>query len=205
MMLSCESLGWSVRGRPIVEGVSLRVEEGETLGLIGPNGSGKSTLLKMLAGIRPPTAGRVVLGAHGLETVSQRQIAPVIALVEQQADTGDRISVRDAIELGRTPWLSVLRPWSEADSQIVADALAAVGMTGFADRPWHTLSGGERRVLTSCARSRRSRESCCWTSRPTTSTSTTSCRSSRLCAGCRRRPLWHCTISTRPWSATGSR
>ncbi|MCW5981906.1 MAG: ABC transporter ATP-binding protein [Bryobacteraceae bacterium] len=45
---------WALRG------VNLRVERGETLGVIGPNGSGKSTLLQVVSGIVPPTAGRVV-------------------------------------------------------------------------------------------------------------------------------------------------
>ncbi|ETX13670.1 histidinol-phosphatase [Roseivivax halodurans JCM 10272] len=144
MNLSCENLGWSVRGQSIVDGVTLEVREGETLGLIGPNGSGKSTLLKMLAGIQRPMRGKVMLGQRSLGDLPQREVARGIALVEQQADTADRITVRDAVELGRTPWLSALRPWSEDDSRIVARALDAVEMTAFDGRPWHTLSGGER-------------------------------------------------------------
>src|SRR3546814_2947892 len=58
--------------------------------------------------------------------------------------TGDRITVRDAVEIGRTPWLSALQPFSTEDETVVSRALAAVEMQGFAGRHWHTLSGGER-------------------------------------------------------------
>jgi len=144
MILSAENLGWCVRGASILRDVSLEVAEDETLGLIGPNGSGKSTLMRLLAGVLRPTAGQVRLGGRPLAQLKRREVAQLLAFVEQQAETADRITVRDAVELGRTPWLSALHPWSPADDAIVAEALAVVEMSGFAGRDWATLSGGER-------------------------------------------------------------
>ncbi len=144
MILSCENLGWSVKNKAIVSNVSLQVETGEMLGLIGPNGSGKSTLLRMLAGVRAPASGTVKLADSPMSSLRQRDIACKLALVEQHADTEDRITVRDAVELGRTPFLSALRPWQGEDDQIVNRALDAVDLRGFGDRIWNTLSGGER-------------------------------------------------------------
>lgn len=145
MIVSTHGLGWAPRrGEMIVRDLDIAVREGETLGLVGPNGSGKSTLLRLLAGILTPTRGEVRLGDRPLKTMARREAARVIALVEQQADTDDRISVRDAVELGRTPWLSALSPWSAEDDAIVDDALCAVDMTALAGRDWTTLSGGER-------------------------------------------------------------
>ena len=144
MILSCHELGWRVRNRAIVNDVSLSLRPGEKLGLIGPNGSGKSTLLHMLAGIQKPSRGRVDLDGAPLANMRQRDIAQRLALVEQHADTADRITVRHAVELGRTPWLSALRGWSAGDDAIVTQALADVDLSGFGDRHWHTLSGGEQ-------------------------------------------------------------
>ncbi len=143
-VLQCSDLGWSVKGRAIVAGVGLEVRQGETLGLIGPNGSGKSTLLKLLSGIRAPGSGQVQLHGKPLTNLSRREVARQLAFVEQQADTSDAVTVRDAVELGRTPWLSALQPWSAEDERIVMQALADVDMAHMHEHAWSTLSGGER-------------------------------------------------------------
>ncbi len=144
MILTAEKLGWTVRGISILQNVSLDVEEGETLGLIGPNGSGKSTLLKLLAGILTPSSGNVSLQGQPMVRMSRRQVGQTLAFVEQQSDTFERLTVRDAVELGRTAWLSALRPWSAEDDRIVREALRQVDMSGMEKRSWHTLSGGEK-------------------------------------------------------------
>jgi iron complex transport system ATP-binding protein len=144
MILEARNLGWSARGKPIVSGINLVVNEGEMLGLVGPNGSGKSTLMKLLAGIRRPTSGAMVLKGTPLHLMPRREIAQLIAFLEQQSETTEAFTVRDAVELGRTPWLSPLQPWSPEDDRIVAQALADTDMEGFESRSWATLSGGER-------------------------------------------------------------
>ena len=143
-VLSCRDLSYSVRETALLSGVDLEVLRGETLGLVGPNGSGKSTLLKLLAGVRQPTQGSVLLGGLRLKSLSRRNVAQTLAMVEQQADTHDAITVLDAVALGRTPWLSALSPWSREDDAIVTQALSAVDATHLRTRSWRSLSGGER-------------------------------------------------------------
>lgn len=147
MRIAAINLGWRSRGRRIVDGVSLAVASGETVGLIGPNGSGKSTLLRLMAGLIPRAEGQVTLDDTPLSRLDRREIARRIALVEQQADTSEALTARDAVELGRTPWLSALRPFGAADAAIVEGALSAVGMAHMARSPWVTLSGGERQRI----------------------------------------------------------
>jgi ATP-binding cassette subfamily F protein uup len=57
-------VGKSFAERPIVNGLSLRLQRGDRLGLIGPNGAGKSTLLRLILGQLEPDSGRVRLGAN---------------------------------------------------------------------------------------------------------------------------------------------
>lgn len=144
MKLSASGLGWRSGARDIVSDVSFQVAAGQTFGLIGPNGSGKSTLLRLVAGLLPRATGRVDLDDVPLHAMTRRDIARNMALVEQQATTSEALNVRDVVELGRTPWLSALAPFSRQDAEIVAQSLEAVGLSHLAAQPWRTLSGGER-------------------------------------------------------------
>ncbi len=101
-------------------------------------------MLSLLSGVRRSRAGEVKLCGTPIHKLNRREIARKLALVEQQAGTTDRITARQAVELGRTPYLGALSPWSDADDVIVERALANVDMAHLANRYWHTLSGGER-------------------------------------------------------------
>ena len=67
-MIVIEGLVKDYDGFRAVDGLSLRVAPGEILGLVGPNGAGKTTTLRCLAGILPPTAGRIELCGHDLDS-----------------------------------------------------------------------------------------------------------------------------------------
>lgn len=144
MKINVQSLSTRVHRTPLLTDVSFHIESGELFGLVGPNGSGKSTLMRCLAGVRRPISGRIDADDTDLGKMPARLRACRIAFVEQQADTTDRLTVREAVELGRTPYLSPLRRWAEEDQRAVDDALSSVEAGAFADRFWHTLSGGER-------------------------------------------------------------
>src|SRR5580698_845104 len=59
--LATDEIGKSYRGRRVVNGVSLRVEQGEVVGLLGPNGAGKTTTFYAIVGLVPPDTGRILL------------------------------------------------------------------------------------------------------------------------------------------------
>lgn len=147
MTISARNLAWAVGGQTIVNDVSLDIAPGEFLGIIGPNGSGKTSLISLLCGLRKPHAGAVRLFEQPMTGLARRQVSQQIALVEQHAETADRITARQAVELGRTPHLGALTPWSRSDDAIVDAALREVNMMPLAHRLWHTLSGGERQRL----------------------------------------------------------
>lgn len=143
-MIAAHNLSYQVHHKPLVSNISFKVKQGEVLGLIGPNGSGKSTLLKLLSGIIQPTSGTALLNGQPIPSLQRQSIAQQLAFVAQQAETHERIHVRDAVELGRTPWLSILNPWSKKDDAIVDQAMKALSIQHLSDRVWQTLSGGER-------------------------------------------------------------
>lgn len=143
-MISVHNVSYQLRGKTLISPLSFEVQPGEVLGLIGPNGSGKSTLLRLLAGITQPSQGQVLLKENVIGSLPRGEVARQLAFVTQQADTHERIHVRDAVELGRTPWLSLLNPWSDKDTQLVDQAMHALGIHHLGNRIWQTLSGGER-------------------------------------------------------------
>jgi ABC-2 type transport system ATP-binding protein len=67
-MIRIESLVKVYGSTPAVDGLSLTVGGGEILGLVGPNGAGKTTTLRCLAGILPPTSGRIEIAGRDLKT-----------------------------------------------------------------------------------------------------------------------------------------
>ncbi|TNB46281.1 ABC transporter ATP-binding protein [Martelella lutilitoris] len=144
MSVVADHLSWGVKRKAIVKDVSLRVTDGETLGLIGPNGSGKSSLLRLLAGLKRPDQGRVTIHGKDIAAIQRRALAQSVAFVQQNAATETSVSVRDVVRLGRTPHRSALSGWRAADQAAVDGALARVGMTHLQDQSWLTLSGGER-------------------------------------------------------------
>ena len=144
MTISAEQISWRIGKKIIVNNVSLRVAQGETLGLLGPNGSGKSSLLRILAGLRRPDSGSVLLDDVDLARMGKKQVAKRVAFVEQHGATDANIRVEDVVKLGRTPHHSPFSSWTTADDRIVSDALERVEMADRRHQGWQSLSGGER-------------------------------------------------------------
>lgn len=144
MSISAENVTWKVGKKIIVNDVSLRVNRGETVGLLGPNGSGKSSLLRLLAGLRRPHSGCVALDGKDISQTAKKQLARRIAFVEQHGMTEANMRVRDVVKLGRIPHHTPFSNWSAHDDETVNGALERVGMLENGDQGWQSLSGGER-------------------------------------------------------------
>jgi iron complex transport system ATP-binding protein len=144
MTISVSDVHWGTSGVLVVNGVSLDVPAGQTLGLIGPNGSGKSSLLRLICRLRKVRSGVITLGDTDIDAMTRLDIARRVAFVEQQATTEAQVTVLEVVRLGRTPHRGPLSAWSGGDDVAVREALWQVGMLEKAQQFWHTLSGGER-------------------------------------------------------------
>ncbi|ATE62313.1 ABC transporter ATP-binding protein [Thauera sinica] len=143
-LLEAEGLALQVGGRWLCCEFSLTLAAGECLALLGPNGAGKTTLLHTLAGLREPTAGRVRIGGRPYAAWPAPEAARFRGLLAQQQPDHFAASVLETVLIGRHPHLGRWGWEGAEDERIARDALAAVGLAGFAQRDVLTLSGGER-------------------------------------------------------------
>ena len=122
-------------GRTVLGGIDLVLPPGQLTALIGPNGAGKSTLLGVLAGDLPPAGGEVTLGGRPMGRWSARELAQRRAVLPQRPGVGFSFTVRQVVEMGRHAHRRSASDRSGAStSEIVEQALAEVGLDGFADR-----------------------------------------------------------------------
>ncbi|MCX6468626.1 MAG: heme ABC transporter ATP-binding protein [Corynebacteriales bacterium] len=141
-LISAESVSVSRAGRHVLHGVDLAVGAGEVLCIVGPNGAGKSTLLSALAGSVELDAGHVALQGDPLERLSTLEQARRRAVLPQDHVVGGSFSCREVVQMARHPWNRT--PANADDETAVAEAMAQCDVVDFADRPFATLSGGER-------------------------------------------------------------
>lgn len=145
MSLTARDLTFAYNSRPVLDRVSLRLRPGRLTGLIGPNGSGKSTLLRCLDRILKPRQGSLLIEGQELDGLTSRELARRIAYVPQSGAPLTAATVAEAVLLGRRPHLGFRV--SGPDRAKADEALAALGLTGLADRYFDELSGGEKQKV----------------------------------------------------------
>jgi branched-chain amino acid transport system ATP-binding protein len=137
-----------------VDGVSLTVPQGQRRAIIGPNGAGKTTLFNAIAGVLPPTAGRIAFEGHDITRLPPHRRARLgVSRTFQITNLFPRLSVRDNMVLalrGRSARKFSLFGTPDIDANErpqIAAALDAVRIAGRADVMVNDLSYGEQRQL----------------------------------------------------------
>ncbi|MGZ0052150.1 ABC transporter ATP-binding protein [Brevibacillus gelatini] len=134
------TFGYGTGSGPVLRNFSLRMEQGEIVGILGSSGCGKSTLLRLIAGLEAPAGGRIRIGERVL--VDERQFVEPehrgVGMIFQDYALFPHLTVEQNILFG----LHRL-PKKEREVRL-REMLALVQMEGFGKRYPHELSGGQQ-------------------------------------------------------------
>ena len=142
MELRAEKIVKSYRGKEVVKGITLKVNQGEIVGLLGPNGAGKTTSFYMIVGLIKPNAGEIYLNDEKITKFPMyRRAQNGIGYLAQEASVFRKLSVENNI-------LSVLQMTNLTKSQQIKKTeslLDEFGLLQIRKNRGDLLSGGERR------------------------------------------------------------
>lgn len=143
-----EALSYSVDDVTILRDASLKVMQGQMVGIIGPNGSGKTTLLKHIYRALPANADTIYIDNKVIEGYEYSSTAKLMTVMKQENSSEFDFRVLDMVLLGRTPYRKHFESFHKEDYDKAINALKYVGMELAANKYFGTLSGGEKqRVL----------------------------------------------------------
>jgi branched-chain amino acid transport system ATP-binding protein len=138
-MLDCLDLHTYYGTAHILQGVSLRVNEGEVVALLGRNGAGKTTTLKSIVGLVPPRRGRVTWGGRDITGWPPYRISRAgVALVPETRGIFSYLTARENLAIATRPGAR----WTEESVLERFPKLRELG-----DRRGRFLSGGEQQML----------------------------------------------------------
>ncbi|HEX8725461.1 MAG TPA: ATP-binding cassette domain-containing protein [Gemmatimonadaceae bacterium] len=123
-----------------VDAISFAVDDGEIFGLLGPNGAGKSTLIRMLTTLLLPTEGTALVDGHDI-VAEPDEVRRAIGVIPQAMTSDLELSAYENLLI----FAKLYGVPRERRKPLIAELLAAVELTQWADAPVKHLSGGMRR------------------------------------------------------------
>ena len=142
IQLQCENLSLGYEGRPVTQGVTFSVSQGDYLCIVGENGAGKSTLIKALLGLNPPLSGKISFPGDMKST----EIGYLPQHTPVQKDFP--ASVKEIVLSGYVGRMGLRPFFTKAEKEGAARQMQRLGITDLAKRCYRELSGGQKqRVL----------------------------------------------------------
>ncbi|WP_423464481.1 ATP-binding cassette domain-containing protein [Promicromonospora sp. MS192] len=139
--IAVSGLRKTFKDKTVLDGVDLAVEEGTIFSLLGPNGAGKTTTVNVLTTLVRADGGTARVAGHDLATQA-RAVRAAIGVTGQFAAVDELLTGRENLEL-----MVDLNRSAGGGRHVVADLLERFELTGSADKPAATYSGGMRRKL----------------------------------------------------------
>ena len=142
-MLKASQIDFSYGSKQLFNQFSLSPQEHQITTLIGPNGSGKSTLFRLLTRAIRPSAGTITLDGQDIWQLAAKDFAKKVAIVHQQNQLYDQITVKELVKMGRLPYHSLMGD-EENGSARLQQIMQELEIADLADKFIAQLSGGQQ-------------------------------------------------------------
>lgn len=143
-MLEFNNVSMAIGKHPLTQNLSVQLQRGQIHVLIGPNGTGKTSLLRALFGELPLQHGTISFQGRTLSDLGASQWRQQFGYMPQNTQLELDLSVLEVVVLGRLQSLKLRL--SDDDLRAALRALQDLGIAHLADRPLHSLSGGQRQM-----------------------------------------------------------
>ncbi len=144
-MLEFNNVSMVIGKHPLTQNLSVQLQRGQIHVLIGPNGTGKTSLLRALFGELPLQHGTISFQGRTLSDLGASQWRQQFGYMPQNTQLELDLSVLEVVVLGRLQSLKLRL--SDDDLRAALSALQDLGIAHLADRPLHSLSGGQRQMV----------------------------------------------------------
>ncbi|MFC4404875.1 ABC transporter ATP-binding protein [Gracilibacillus xinjiangensis] len=141
-MIEIKGLTKQFGRKPVVEDVSVTIEQGKITSFIGPNGAGKSTLLSMVSRLLDADTGEVLLDKNNVKKWKSTEFAKRVSILRQANFINVRLTIRELVAFGRYPYSR--GRLSEEDNRFIEQAIEYMNLTDIQDQFLDELSGGQK-------------------------------------------------------------
>ena len=143
------SIGYRTKNdaKVVASHIEARIYSEELTCLLGANGVGKSTLLRTLSAFQPKLGGEISILGRDVDSYSDKELSTTIGVVLTEKCDIRNMSVRELVEMGRSPYTGFWGTLGKKDKQVVEESIELVRIGNLAERMVHTLSDGERQKV----------------------------------------------------------
>jgi len=147
-LLKLEKITKSFGGLMAVNGISLEIEQGETIAIVGPNGAGKTTLFNVISGIYPPDSGRVIFGGKDISRLPAYKRAPLgLGRTFQIPRPFSSATVRENVAVGALFGTLAGKVNVDAALEVADHYIGLVGLEAHKDKAAGSLTPVEKKMM----------------------------------------------------------
>ncbi len=147
MTLEIRDLCFSYKDHEVLNGLNLKISDGEMVALLGKNGAGKTTLMRLIPAFLKCSEGSITIDGVSVRDMGIQKRAAYMAYIPQIARIAFPYPVRTSILMGASSRLSMFQAPTKADAEKVEKIIDLLNLRHIADRNMENISGGERQLV----------------------------------------------------------